>query len=344
MGTKGKEPPTSAKKLLERYAAGEREFSFVHLSDANFRNASLNGADLNHADLNGADLDGADLIQVNLSRADLRGAHLVQANLTRADLGGAHLNGADLSGADLNRVDLIQANLSRADLRGAEINATTAELSGWSNHYLRELRDRGANMSEDLTEKLAEDETAEGLTLYFDQRLSRMDRLVVDGVIISVLGRDTDCRVTLFKEHENTAVIRLEAKNSIDLECVADALWDRVWENASRQQESTALALRENLTAKLLRELTIVRNKLTGIELRQRSDEVIEAEERRAKKENQEDIEREAATFKPLAKKIVPAVGSLVLKRVWSAASDEVENLAKEGIKALASSMKKAKE
>jgi hypothetical protein len=84
-------------KLLERYTAGERDFS---------------RADLRRADLRGADLRGA----------DLRGADLYRADLRRADLRGADLRGADLRGADLYWADLYGADLRRADLRGANFD------------------------------------------------------------------------------------------------------------------------------------------------------------------------------------------------------------------------------
>jgi hypothetical protein len=56
-------------KLLESYAAGERDFSRADLT-----NVDLRGVDLRGADLRGADLSGA-----NLRGADLRGADLCDA-------------------------------------------------------------------------------------------------------------------------------------------------------------------------------------------------------------------------------------------------------------------------
>jgi len=72
-------------KLLERYKAGERDFSW----------ANLHGADLHEADLCRADLRGANLRGANLRWADLHGANLRWADLCRADLRGANLREAD---------------------------------------------------------------------------------------------------------------------------------------------------------------------------------------------------------------------------------------------------------
>jgi hypothetical protein len=105
-------------ELMDRYAAGERDF----------RRANLWGADLS-----GANLRGADLREANLRLAYLREANLSGANLWGANLWGANLRGADLTGADLWRAylweaDLNEANLTGANLRGADL--TGADLGG----------------------------------------------------------------------------------------------------------------------------------------------------------------------------------------------------------------------
>jgi hypothetical protein len=90
-----------ASELLERYAAGERNFIGVELS----------GADLRDAKLSNADLTGTNLRNVNLKNADLSNATLI-ATLTAADLSNANLSGARLSG------DLTEADLSGAKWNG----------------------------------------------------------------------------------------------------------------------------------------------------------------------------------------------------------------------------------
>lgn len=103
----------SASELLQRYAAGDREFEEVRLGNADLQGAILHGVDLSEAILSNA----------NLSRADLRGA-----DLSWADLSGANLQGADLRGAILTRADLTRANLTRANLRKADLSL--ANLTG----------------------------------------------------------------------------------------------------------------------------------------------------------------------------------------------------------------------
>lgn len=137
----------TAKELLERYAAGERNFSGVWIRQANLINvdlrdinlsnsklieaqligAKLNSAILNQIYLEGADLTSATLCGANLTRADLSGCQLVRTNFTDANLSEAGLWDACLDGAFFVGVNLQQAHLvgttrygtcfNRADLR-----------------------------------------------------------------------------------------------------------------------------------------------------------------------------------------------------------------------------------
>jgi hypothetical protein len=71
---------------------------------------------------------------------------------------------------------------------------------------------------------------SEGLTLYFDTRLTPFHRYLLDGTIFGVLGKDTDCRIVQFEERGTAAVVRLMASRRADLDAVAEALYLKVWE------------------------------------------------------------------------------------------------------------------
>jgi len=128
----------SAEELLNRYAAGERDFQNSDLTSANFNGANLSdinltGATLNRADLSSTDLSNALLLRANLSAAMLNKANLSQANMTRADLSRAVMTKTILVGATMLRVNLsgailLQANLANARLR--EANLKDANLRG----------------------------------------------------------------------------------------------------------------------------------------------------------------------------------------------------------------------
>jgi uncharacterized protein YjbI with pentapeptide repeats len=93
-----------AEELIERYAAGERDFADI----------SLKWEDLSGANLAGVNLTGAIFIRVNLSKANLS-----SANLTNTSLKSANLSGANLQGANVTNALIDFANLENANLKGA---------------------------------------------------------------------------------------------------------------------------------------------------------------------------------------------------------------------------------
>ncbi|GGA44371.1 pentapeptide repeat-containing protein [Okeania sp. KiyG1] len=116
-----------AKKLLSRYAAGER----------NFENLILHGVDLS----------GAELRDVNVSCAHLSNCNLSNATLT-GDWYGVHFINCDLRGARLDCCYLKNATFLYTDMRGAKgysdisytsyigVNFQDAEFSGHSESPL----------------------------------------------------------------------------------------------------------------------------------------------------------------------------------------------------------------
>lgn len=141
------------KELLEKYAAGERDFGGIMLSEANLSRINLSGANLSQAILSIANLSGANLSGANLSYAKMNVTRLSGANLVRANLEGAILNvanmiranlsGANLKDAALIRAEMIRANLSNAKLTGANLNAADLRES-----TLRQVDLTGANLNE----------------------------------------------------------------------------------------------------------------------------------------------------------------------------------------------------
>lgn len=99
------------RKLLKRYAAGERDFAGIRISSS-----GLEGEDLREINLSGADLTAVNLSGVNLSYANLSGAKMLCVNLTNANLSYANLRGVDLSGADCIGTDFSNASLNDAIL------------------------------------------------------------------------------------------------------------------------------------------------------------------------------------------------------------------------------------
>lgn len=101
----------TAQELLQRYAAGERDFSlseWIDPSGTPLRGACLDGADFSRSfvtgDFRGASLRGARFVEANVkgcefAEADLTGADFRGAALCRAGLDGAKMEGANFAGA-----------------------------------------------------------------------------------------------------------------------------------------------------------------------------------------------------------------------------------------------------
>lgn len=111
----------SAEELIERYAAGERDFRGIDLNNQVLEGVNLTGANLRRAKLHGIQLKGANLTGIKLRKADLRQVDLTGANLCGADLSGASLHQVNLQDANLRGVDLSDANLSETSLSGADL-------------------------------------------------------------------------------------------------------------------------------------------------------------------------------------------------------------------------------
>jgi uncharacterized protein YjbI with pentapeptide repeats len=112
----------TAEELLQRYAAGERDFSGISLeSKWGLEGAELPDINLSGATLRRVDFDGADLSRANLSNANLGGANLESANLTEANLRNAIISDGILGSTNLSYADLSYANLTMAGLADADL-------------------------------------------------------------------------------------------------------------------------------------------------------------------------------------------------------------------------------
>lgn len=124
----------SKDELLNRYAAGERNFiesdltgldlSRVDLPGINLTRSVLSRADLTEANLSNSILVSANLSSTILNRANFTRANLVRANLSRSLLNKAILQEALLLQADLSGAIMIQANLYKTRLRQANLKNT----------------------------------------------------------------------------------------------------------------------------------------------------------------------------------------------------------------------------
>ncbi len=136
-----------AEELLARYAAGERDFIGVDLSEAHLVNANLSRANLGNANLSRAYLMDANLSSTNLSNANLVEAYLMDAVLNSANLSNASLGAADLSGANLIGAELGGANLSGTYLTYANLGGANLSGANLSYAYLSDANLSNANLT-----------------------------------------------------------------------------------------------------------------------------------------------------------------------------------------------------
>ncbi|WP_293061062.1 pentapeptide repeat-containing protein [Okeania sp. SIO2B3] len=139
-----------ANELLQRYSAGERNFTGINLKGANISGSNpmedifvfdvdlseinLSGSDLTGAILAGANLSGANFSNANLSRSDLSHCNLTNVNLSYVNLSYACLDVAkfwntDLSNTQLYCASIIQTQLAKTLVLGAK-NFRTVDWTG----------------------------------------------------------------------------------------------------------------------------------------------------------------------------------------------------------------------
>lgn len=97
-------------ELLQRYAAGERDFSGVDLSGVNLEEVALEEINLEEANLKGT----------LFFRSNLLGAIFRNANLEGADLSMTLLNETDFRGANLRNCNTMETSMIRANFQNAK--------------------------------------------------------------------------------------------------------------------------------------------------------------------------------------------------------------------------------
>lgn len=226
----------TAEELLQRYAAGERDFSGtdlsginiavgyaetlieqyqpedkswldgvllcdIDLSNANLEFASFDGGELSSANLQEANFRGASLRQVIFYDADLRGVDFSNANLKAAELSEANLEkanfkDANLSGASLCSADLEGINFAGANLYEADFYATTLDGNNFTNTNLA-----GANLEAASFKRanMAFANLIGAINVHIDDAILN-NTIMPDGNIVSNSGNDVEeINISMYK-------------------------------------------------------------------------------------------------------------------------------------------------
>src|SRR5690606_19551740 len=86
-----------------------------------------------------------------------------------------------------------------------------------------------------------------GLIFIFDTQLNRFDRFLIEGLIVGILGRDRDCEIVEYRQEAHACMVRLTARRREDLEVIAEAICERVWEQ-HQEQGADNFALAQKLS------------------------------------------------------------------------------------------------
>jgi uncharacterized protein YjbI with pentapeptide repeats len=139
----------TVEELLDRYAAGERNFPGVTLiQPLRVGMIEIQGVDLRGINLRGAFLEEVDLTGANLSGADLSGAYLSWAWLKDAIVKDASLHSANLTWCSLMNADFRGSNLEHMNACSALFD--DAWLSGFSNTILIGTSFRNARVASNI--------------------------------------------------------------------------------------------------------------------------------------------------------------------------------------------------
>ncbi len=213
--------PITVSALLEQYAKGRRDFSYVQLTGTQgdllqgqdlrninlsnstleggnlrqliLKNANLNGIKLIKVDLRGADLSNASLIDANLALSNLSEADLTQSSLLRTNLAQSKLGSAIFQKAELMKSNLSEADLNSANLSGANLALANLRKTNLTKANLRESNLSAANLSEAILENA--DLTAADLrsaeirqTIFTNANLSATNLTAANLILVELSG------------------------------------------------------------------------------------------------------------------------------------------------------------
>lgn len=129
------------KEVIKMLEDGNKNFSYLDLSNLNLSDLDLSHCDFSHCNLLNTILSYSNLYEANffcaiLKGAELKGADLHKANLARANLSNTDFSFADLSFANLCETILCEGNLSAANLSHANFFCAILEKANLSNSNL----------------------------------------------------------------------------------------------------------------------------------------------------------------------------------------------------------------
>ncbi len=163
--------------------------------------------------------------------------------------------------------------------------------------------------------------SGEGLAIYFAAPLAPVERFLVEGVIVTVLGRETTCRLVELRDVEHGVVMRFSGATVGDLCRVGDALWHSFW----RQDRSWLLRHGIDIDAmpdeSLRSKLDDIHRKIEAIELRQPSSDAVEMLNDQGAKHV---LEKDRRVVQTWGQRLLPGIAKKAVQFTLGAAAEEM--------------------
>ena len=152
------------KEFIERYQAGERDFSGVDLTGielTGFKNR--NNYTFSDINLNGANLTKAKLEFVNFTNANLENANLAEAEITCCDFNSANFCNANLANVIIFFSNFIEANFQNANLTNIYVEYCPKDLCDFSRANFSRANCSNAVLICNLSDSIFKDTNLNGI-------------------------------------------------------------------------------------------------------------------------------------------------------------------------------------
>ena len=112
----------------------------------------------------------------------------------------------------------------------------------------------------------------EGLLLLFSEPLASIDRWLVDAIILTVLGEETECRLVEIVDQDDIYMLRFAYASADERRMIGDALWHKIWRDSPKYLPVEEVVAGVTHNAAAINRLDAIRDVLGYMELRSSSD------------------------------------------------------------------------
>ena len=174
------------KEFIERYQAGERDFSGVDLSGielTDFKNR--NNYKFSDINLSGANLTKAKLEFVNFNNVNLENANLTEAEIACCDFNHANFSNANLTDVIIDFSNFIEANFQNANLTNIYVKYCPKDLCDFSRANFSRANCSNALLICNLSDSIFKDTNLNGIRFRLSDFLFGGNKTQLDNIDFS---------------------------------------------------------------------------------------------------------------------------------------------------------------